>query len=63
MGYLRINIVVCIELNAHEDKDRLSLNDTKLKANTLYIHIPIKMYKINISVRVYLLCKFTAVPE
>ena len=55
--------MVCIELNAHEDKDRLPLNDTKLKANTLYIHIPIKMYKINITFRVYLLCKFTGVPE
>ena len=36
MGYLKINIVVCIEMNAHKDKDRLPLNDTKLR--TLYIY-------------------------
>ena len=43
MGYLKINIVVCIEMNAHKDKGRLPLNDTKL---TLYIYISkSKMYK------------------
>ena len=57
MRYLKINIVVCIELNAH--KDRLPLNDTKL---TLCIYIS-KSKCINITFRVYLLCKFTAVPE
>ena len=49
MEYLKINIVVCIEMNAHEDKDRLPLNDTKL---TLYIYIS-KSKCINITFRVY----------